>query len=329
MYIARHYSLREVVLWTRRETLIFLLLAALPPTLMTCGVHVALLPWPPLAVLGTAVAFVTGFKGNAAYGRLWEARQIWGGIVNTSRTFAFQLAEFVDDPDRGERRRFLRRHFAWLTALRYALREPRAWETLRFDYSQEYQREHYVIPERGEPLDTALARYLEPDELTRVLSKKNRANAVLALQSEGLRRLVGEGRLSEFREVELARQLANLVDHQGRSERIKNFPYPRQYATLNLFFIWSFIGLLPFGVLTEVARLGHEFVWLTVPMASMIAWVFHTADKIADVSENPFEGGPNDVPISSIARTIEIDLLDLSDSTELPEPLVARDCVVM
>lgn len=45
------------------------------------------IPWTPIALIGTAVAFVIGFQNNSAYGRIWEARKIWGGIVNTSRTF--------------------------------------------------------------------------------------------------------------------------------------------------------------------------------------------------------------------------------------------------
>ncbi len=57
-------------------------------------------PWLPIALIGTAVAFITGFKNNASYARLWEARQIWGGIVNTSRSFGVMACDYLlPEPD--------------------------------------------------------------------------------------------------------------------------------------------------------------------------------------------------------------------------------------
>ena len=126
MHAGRHYTVREVLLWTRRETLIFALLASLPCALASYGMPVGFLPWPPIAVLGVAVAFMTGFKSNAAYGRLWEARQIWGAIVNVSRAWALMARDFVTLPAGDVLQRRMRlRHIAWLTALRHQLREPR------------------------------------------------------------------------------------------------------------------------------------------------------------------------------------------------------------
>src|SRR5688572_24308635 len=140
MHAGRHYTVREVLLWTRRETLVFALLALLPCVLTHYGLDVGFLPWPPIAVLGVAVAFVTGFKSNAAYGRLWEARQVWGSIVNVSRAFGVTVRDFVQTEARDPvQRRFRLRHIAWLTALRYQLREPRVWETSRLRYNEEYR----------------------------------------------------------------------------------------------------------------------------------------------------------------------------------------------
>jgi ion channel-forming bestrophin family protein len=78
MHAGRHYSLRELIVWPRRETFVFLLLATVPTLLhIYLGWASLIIPWLPIALVGTAVAFLTGFKNSASYSRLWEARQIW------------------------------------------------------------------------------------------------------------------------------------------------------------------------------------------------------------------------------------------------------------
>jgi ion channel-forming bestrophin family protein len=325
MHAGRHYSIKEVLIWTRRETLIFVLLACIPPALCALGLEVSFLPWPPLAVLGIAVAFVTGFRSNAAYGRLWEARQVWGAIVNASRAWFVMARDFVGG---GDERSLMLRHIAWLTALRYQLREPRTWENVSERDLIEYQQGHYQIPERTGKLEDELRMLLSADELPRVLQKKNRASMLLSLQSEHLRRCAADGRLSEYRQVELVRMVTNLFDQQGRCERIKNFPYPRQFATLNVIFIWVFLALLPFGVINQLKGTG-PWEWLAVPLSTLISWVFHTMEKIGDWSENPFEGGPNDVPITTMSRAIEIDLRDLANEAQLPLAIAATSDIQM
>jgi putative membrane protein len=319
MHAGRYYSLKEILIWTRRETAVFVLISAVPTALyVLAGWKFLSLPWPPIAVAGTAVAFMTGFKSNASYTRLWEARQIWGAIVNASRTFGLFVLDSVASPP--ERRRILLRHLAWLTALRYQLREPRTWENMRRTHNVEY-RSNYRVAEWETPADPEFARLLDSSECELVLSRKSRANCILRLQTENLRACAVAGVEGEMKHLELMRQVAGLVDAQGRCERLKNFPYPRQFATVNLYFAWVFIVLVPFALLPEFQKLGERFVWLTIPMSVLISWIFHTMDKIGESSENPFEGGPNDVPITAMCRTIEIDLREMLGESELPPPL--------
>ena len=124
------------------------------------------------------------------------------------------------------------------------------------------------------------------------------------------------------------------MTHQGKSERIKNFPYPRQFATLGYTFVNLFIMLLPFGIVPEFDKLGRDllvsfpnigeyFIWLAIPFSTIVSWVFNTMQRIGTVGENPFEGNANDVPISTIARGIEIDLLEMIDTEkdQIPGPV--------
>jgi putative membrane protein len=327
MHAGRQYSLKEVILWTRRETVVFVILSTIPTALYAfAGWKWVAMPWLPVAMVGTVVAFITGFKNSASYSRLWEARQAWGSIINDSRTWAMMVMAYI--PNQDARRRLFYRHLAWLTALRFQLREPRSWENMQLAHNTEYRR-NYTIAEWKSRLEQELPALLDAGEVQHVLSRKNRAFHLLELQSQDLRKAVENTSNGDFKVIECLHAHAALVDAQGKCERIKNFPYPRQYATLNHFFIWMFIVFEPFGLIQEFEKLGPQFVWLTIPAATLVAWVFHTMDKIGESTENPFEGGPNDVPITALSRTIEIDLRELLGETELPPALQPVNNILM
>lgn len=332
MHAGRHYTLKEVFFWTLRESVVFTALGALPPLLVLGGVPPPELAWPPVALLGTAVAFMTGFKSNAAYNRAWEARQIWGGIVNVSRAWANQVNQFVTlEGDEGSeaKRVLLLRHIGWLAALRYQLRESRVWESQSLPHNRAYQARTFRVPELTDEMDVELRKYLSPEEVDALLPKKNRAVLVLGMQSRAIAALAATGALTELRHIEMERTLAQLLDLMGRCERIKNYPYPRQFATINLFFVWSFVLMLPFALLAFFDDLGPGLIWLNVPFTLSIAWVLHTMDKISEATENPFEGGANDVPISAMSRSIEIDLRELGKLGDVPAPLTPDNNILM
>ena len=90
-----------------------------------------------------------------------------------------------------------------------------------------------------------------------------------------------------------------------------------------------FIGRLPFALHPEFCELGTATSWRAVPLGAVVAWVFHTMDKIGTASENPFEGGPNDVPITAMSRGIEIDLLELIDAPEVPPTIGPIHSILM
>jgi len=338
MLTKERYSVKEMAIWTRKETLFFLLYAIFITVLYEVfGFTFLDIPWTPVALIGTAVAFMIGFQNDAAYGRIWEARKIWGGIVNTSRTWGMKVKDMVtnencrDIVSQEEVRQHIKtlnyRHIAWLTALRHAMREPRKWEIFEKRKTNREWSGKAHIPERISSLEDDLIDYLDADELEYALSKKNRAAALLYLQSKHIRELKEKGLVWEFAFLSLENVLEELFTLQGKSERIKNFPYPRQYASLSNYFVWIFLLLLPIGLVPEFAdideallqdfpKIGGMFIWLVVPFCGAVSWVFHTMMRIGHVGENPFEGSANDVPISTIARGIEIDMRQLLDEDD-------------
>jgi putative membrane protein len=328
MHSGRYYRLLESIYWTRRDVYVLVLIGTIPTILyQVFNWHWLAIPWLPVTLVGTAAAFLVGFRNTQTYNRLWEARQIWGAIVNTSRSWGMLVKACVHN-DEGAHRELLYRHCGWLTALRHQLREPRSWESMEKPRNREF-RQGFSVPEYQIALGDDLKPYLSPAEWSYIMDKKNRATQLLVRQSEHLARLQKEGRIDPLNFVELERLLIDLYEQQGKCERIKNFPYPRQFASVNLYFVWLLVILLPFGMLNEFRSFGEHFTWLTIPFTVIVGWVFTMLESIGVATENPFEGGPNDVPISALSRTIEIDLRDMMDETDLPQPLVAVNKILM
>ena len=337
MYTKKTFSFFQMVSWTRFETLLFtVIIVAWISAYHFLDLFWLKIPWTPLALIGTAVAFVIGFQNNAAYGRIWEARKIWGGIVNTSRTLGMFIQDMITNEHAKDRlskeelnseiKILTYRHIAWMTALRYAMRTSKPWETaIRHKTNKEWD---LKPPEFNSTLEKDIKPYLSKDDLAYLESKSNKQTALLYLQSHHIKSLKDNGNIWEFSFLELENVLKELFTLQGKSERIKNFPYPRHFATLNHFFMWIFVLLLPLALVPQFAEIGNNFadsnplisklfIWFTIPFYVIVSWVFHTMERIGRTGENPFEGTANDVPISTIARGIEIDLRqNLGESEE-------------
>ena len=367
MYTRRIFPVKQVIWWTRRHIFLFLLLASVPVVLFEIlrwkWLHV---PWLPLGVLGTAVAFIVSFKNNASYDRLWEARKIWGGIVNASRSWTILVKDFITNAHataeisenelQSIKRELVHRHVAWLTALRYQLRKDKPWEShlKNTKSNREFRESQYTVYEDTIPIEEAIKSYISEKELKEIFAKGNQASQLLGIQSRRLGELMKQGLIEDFRHMEMANLLVEFYTLQGKSERIKNFPYPRQFATLNYVFVWIFILLIPFGIMEEFEVIGDRilvdlqtnpayfeftrklqefiakhFVWLSIPFSALISWVFHTMEAIGENTENPFEGGPNDVPITDMSRGIEIDIRQLINDSDIPDPYTWKNDIVM
>jgi putative membrane protein len=356
MYVQRRFSFKAVLIWTKKELLFFFIIA----TVFTALYELLDLKWiqvplAPVALIGTAVAFLVGFQNNAAYDRIWEARKIWGGIVNISRTFTITVRDsfYLHRPDQTtdvkEEKETLQiitnRHIAWLTALRYAMRAKKIWEA---DYGKKKtpKNYHYNIPEIMTELGDELKPLLSDKEYAYVMASDNKPNALIGLQSKHLRTLTDEKKIWDFSLLNMQGMLQEMTALQGKSERIKNFPYPKQYGSIGYHFVHIFMWLLPMALIPSFAEIGADilavdpdpenlsllantypfigkyFIWVNIPFTVIVIWVFNTMLRIGLAGENPFEGSPNDVPISNISRGITRDILQIidEDPESIPEP---------
>lgn len=324
MHTGKAYKLTEFLFWTRRN-ICWLLAIGSVPVILFHFLHLKWLtvPWPVVALLGTAASFLVGFKNVQTYNRTWEARKTWGATMSASRSWALICRDFIPDTDRA--RTMVYRHLAWLTALRYQLRAPKAWEHQSKSYNREY-RKYYTVPESTVPFEQELRKFVSEDESRKILPATNRAFQILAIQGDALRKLRLDGLISEYEFLNMHAAFREFASHQGKSERIKNFPYPRQYATVNSLFIKLFCILLPFGLLAEFDKMNSmvsgalhgNMIWLVIPFSVLISWIFTSLNQVGESTENPYEGGSNDIPITQMSKTLEVDVREMLGETDLP-----------
>ena len=253
----------------------------------------------PLALYGGAISFIVGFRNNSAYGRWWEARGLWGQIVNNSRSFARQVvatmhparAARVEDagPLRAMQVRLIHYQIAYVHALRQHLRQ---------------------LPPRD-----AIRDLLPPDELAVLEQARNVPLAIQTAIARMLRESKDAGWIDGREWQAMDGNLDDLTDAQGGTERIKNTPIPKQYDYFPTLFVQIYCLLLPVGM---VENLG----WFTPLGSTLVGFMFLALDKIGRDLEHPFDNGIFDIPITSIATGIEISLRQMLGETTLPEPTV-------
>lgn len=241
-------------------------------------------------VLGTAIAFFIGFNNNQAYDRWWEARKVWGGLVNDSRSFARSLLSYVPQSDENNVlvQKMVRRHIAFLYALKAKLRGT---------------------------VDLIYVKYLDEEERTLVEKQTNIHNAILHKQSEDLELLYSSGKIDGFKFMQINELLVKFSDQMGMSERIKNTVFPTTYSYLTKVFIWLFVVTFTLVISQEMG------VW-SIFMGWMIGFVFVSTQINGMNLVDPFENNVAGIPLNQITRTIEINLLEMMGEEDTPPPIL-------
>jgi putative membrane protein len=250
-----------------------------------------------VAIIGTVIGLLLAFKTNSSYGRWWEARTLWGAIVNDSRTWVRQLLVFsgseTSDP---LIREMAYRQIAWCYALSRNLRGQ-------------------------DPLQD-LDRFLDRSEIEAYRQSKHVPNDLLLRQARELRKLSDQDRLEMYQFVELERTLMRLTDAMGGCERIKNTPFPRSYGLMVHASIYVFVIFLPWG-LVNVEPPG------LIATSLSLALTFMLIEHVSVYLQDPFSNRMTDTPMHSISRTIEINIRQMLGETELPEKLTPLDGALM
>lgn len=228
------------------------------------------------------------------------------------------------------RREIVHRHVAWLHMLTVELRKVTPWEHQGEESST--TRENLGTAVKPGDAEAVLRSYVSDEETEYVLAKGNRSSHLLSRQSQWLMALRKADVLDHFHQMMMQELITEFYTLQGKAERIKKFPLPRQWASANAYCIGIFGALLPFGMLDVFSGGEHTWtVFLAIPPSVGCFWVFWLMDRVGEYSENPFEGLANDVPIKNMARGIERDIRQMLDETDLPPavgPVEGTDILV-
>ncbi|MCA6362890.1 MAG: hydrogenase [Bacteroidetes bacterium] len=300
MILKRNFNPLKVVQYVKTELMFSLFISALAYWLYRQKLLEVSLPFSIAAILGSALAIFIAFRNNSAYSRWWEARTLWGGIINSSRVLGRLIITFTDshahqpnyESSRSEvfKREMIYVTIAWAHALRLHLRRENSWQELR----------HLLTGE-------------EFDALQKV---QNKPNYLHLLAGKKIYAAMSNGTLGGFDSFQMEGQLLALANYQGGCERIKNTPLLRQYDFFTRVFLYTFILLLPFSLTGDFFRM--QIGYLVVPVSFILSFVFAIIGKVGEVNEDPFENKITDVPLTALCNTVERDLREMLGETDLP-----------
>lgn len=250
----------------------------------------------PFTLIGLPLAIFLGFRNNTAYDRYWEARKRWGDIVQGARSLSRQCLGLIDGPagidaarkEDDVRVRMVLRAAAFAHALRQQLRGLRD--------------------------DAVLQRWLTAGEWQRVQAGGQGAVALLQSMGRDLGDCVRAGRVDACLAARIDATLTGLETAATACERIRNTPVPFSYTLLLHRTAYMYCFLLPFGL---VDALG----FMTPFVVAIVAYTFFGLDALGDEIEEPFGLESNDLPLDTICRGIEIQVLQALGSTDVPAPL--------
>lgn len=261
--------------------------------------HFLVFPISIISIVGTALSLLLGFRTNSAYDRWWEARRLWGAIVNDSRSLVRQSIAFIKT-DPVEKKEIIDNiahlQIAWCYALCNTLRQ----ETVLVDANL----------------------HLEPEELEFVSKHQNIPNAIILLLEKRITSAYDKGYITPILFQSLDTTLVKLTDSMGGCERIKNTIFPTQYSFYVHLTIFIFTLILPMGLIDSIGRIA-------IPITFVISFLFFYVEGISYVMQSPFEGNHNDIPMRSLSRTIEINLLQTIEAELIPDKILPKDGYVM
>jgi putative membrane protein len=240
------------------------------------------------AFLGTAISVLISFKLSQSYERWWEARKIWGTIVNESRTFTLQLQSFIVPGNDDVIRQLAHRQIAWCFCLGQSLRGL-------------------------DPLEN-LGKYISEKDIKNISTQNNKPLALLQLNSLQIAELKNNGKMDIFSQVHISKTLTNFSTAMGMAERIKSTIFPIPYRVFLHLMIYLF-------VITLSISLGVVKPVFEIPILVIISSGFFLLEKTATLLQDPFENKPTDTAMTTIATNIEINIKQLLKETEIPKPL--------
>jgi putative membrane protein len=307
MIVKRNFNPLRVINYVKAELIFSISLSSFAYLLNRYELISIKIPFSVSAILGSALAIFIAFRNNSSYSRCWEARGLWGGIVNSSRVLARLIITFADSHSRQagyrpERSAAFKKEMvylciAWAHALRLHLRRQSDWP--------------------------ALQPFLTEEDFKECMRSRNKPNYLHLMAGRKIYAAMADGTLAGFDSFQLEGQLLALANYQGGCERIKNTPLLRQYDYFTRIFLYAFMLVLPFSLYPDLHKTTGTA--LLIPISLLISFIFAIIARVGEVNEDPFENRITDVPMSALCTTIETDLKEMLGEEDLPEPAAAEN----
>lgn len=307
MIVKRDFDLRKVLGSVYVEMLTTLICAIVVYILRKLQIIELSLPFSVAGILGSALAIFIAFKNQSSYNRWWEARTIWGGVINNSRIFARQIIANVDhavvigkvtkNDAEAYKKEMIYRQIAFAHSLRLHLRNQNNFKEF----------EHL----------------LSTQEFESIKQKQNRPNILMQTQGTRIKEAMRIEMLGAFDNISIEPNLAAFSNWQSACERIKNTPLPMNYQYFTKMFLYVFIFVLPFCLVGDFAKMNIEY--LLIPVSFVISFVFAIMNRVGTINESPFEHQVSDIPMTALCNMIERDLKEMLNETDLPAQLVPQN----
>lgn len=219
-----------------------------------------------ITVLGVSIGVLLVFRNGSAYNRWWEARTLWGQLINESRNLAVKAAAFAE-VDAEDRQAFAELLAGFPHALRIHLRG------------------------RRDPLPKIEALFPEINEVEhrpgfislqifKLMNKWNRNNDL-------------------FTSIRILERQANgLLDVCGGCERIRNTPLVPSYRFMTWSSVILYCAITPWPM-------GINHGWFAIPIVLISNGFLLGMEMVAEVIEDPFGTDYDDLPLERYCGVIE------------------------
>ncbi len=286
MMVSTRGSVLRLLAWQWKYVVMFTLAGALAVLVNQRWPEVKL-PAMPLGIVGGALGIFVSFRTNQAYSRWWEGRQLWGRLINSSRTFASQTLAYLpaDGEGRALAETMVRRQVTHVHALRVLL--------------------------RGQDLaaDADVTALLVPGD--NLAGDSNPTYLLVHKNIEALALVTRRNYITGEQMLAIDESLRTILDVQGGCERIKRTPMPRGYAFIASRVLAVFALALPFALIGDMGVAA-------IPVSTIVCLAFALISEAGRVLEDPFTMFWNALPLTQMARTIEVNLRQRLGDTDLP-----------
>jgi putative membrane protein len=254
-------------------------------SLIALGVHAHVLritvnvSTTPFSLIGIALAIFLGFRNSASYDRYWEARKLWGRLLNETRSLTRQVLTMpTGHIAAGDTQAFVQALGGFAHALRHQLR----------------------CTDPSHDLSTRL----DPPLFERVMRSRYRPATIMLWLGEWVQQQARDGKLDAWTVQAIDRNLNGMSDVLGGCERIVSTPLPFAYSVMIHRTVYFFCAALPFGLVESVGAFTPLF-------SVFVAYTFMALDAIASQIEEPFGTDDNDLALDALSAFIEDAARDL------------------